>query len=461
MPRRVQDIIPNDRRSVRDIPVSKDISSASPRLSSEIKAPKSKEEVIVKIHKVVEKDEPKAKVHQTTAILPHPKRKVVRKKSMWAVLTLGIIVLVGVVTFIASTYLSRAIFVITPKVRSVIVNTPLVIKRDVVNDLAYDVITMKSSESMDIPAVNGPIVSVRAEGVVTVYNAYSPSSVRLIVGTRIANDTGKVYRLKSSINIPGYTKPSGSILAGSVSANVVADQPGPDFNISRSDSMSDFKMVAYKGTEKYDSIYARLKSDVSGGASGTKKIVNPATLSATVTTLKSKILASLLTQVKGAVPTGYIMYDSAYTSSYSAAEVGGKDPSKATVTVRGVVYGIILEKSKLTSKLSAPGAVSTFGNLGFTTVGLEDLSFVITNLKDFSPDKKSSLVLNVKGNLKLIGTVPIEDVKKALAGKSLAESKDVLKSFSPVIETANGELVPPWAKIPGDVSRITINVKPE
>jgi hypothetical protein len=80
-------------------------------------------------------------------------------------------------------------------------------------------------------------------------------------------------------------------------------------------------------------------------------------------------------------------------------------------------------------------------------------------LKDFAPDKKGTLIVNLKGDLRLDGTVPVDDLKKALAGKSLADSQAVLKTFSPVIENADGELVPPWSKIPTDISRITVNVK--
>ncbi|MEI7463294.1 MAG: hypothetical protein WCK03_02745, partial [Candidatus Taylorbacteria bacterium] len=89
----------------------------------------------------------------------------------------------------------------------------------------------------------------------------------------------------------------------------------------------------------------------------------------------------------------------------------------------------------------------------------EELSFAITNMKDFAPEKKGTLIVNMKGDMKLIGTIPVDELKKSLAGKSLADSQNILKVYSAVIENADGELVPPWSKIPLDASRITINVK--
>ena len=440
MPRRVQDIVPSDRRSIRDVTMGRE----KPSTSTKIK----KEEVPVKIHKI-------------SMTPPAPKKRSFKRKSMWLMITLGVIVVIVVAAFIASTYFSRAVFTITPKVLPVTVNSTLVIKPGVTPDLSYEVITMKSSESATVPATDGPAISVKALGKVNLYNAYSATAIRLIAGTRLSDDSGRVYRLQSSVVIPGYTKPSGSVIAGTIPTSIIADQPGADYNISRSDSISDFKIVAYKGGPRYDTVYARLTSDVSGGAMGTKKIVSPALIASTTATLKSKILSSLLQQVKDSVPVGYIMYDSSYTSSFSNAVVSGTDKNQAVITLQGTVYGIIFKSADLISKLAGPQAVSTFGNLGFTSPGLKELAFSITNMKDFAPDKKGTLIVNIKGNMKLVGTVPVDELKKDLAGKSLADSQNVLKSFAPVIENADGELVPPWSKIPSDVDRITVNVKAE
>jgi hypothetical protein len=472
MPRRVQDIVPSDRRSIRDISISREKSSIShprPEIGRvEKKTSRTKEEIPVKIHKIEEKTmsvgrqeevSVKEPMHRMTMTPPVPKRRASRRKGLWLIVTLGIIVVIVVAAFIASTYFSRAVFTITPKVIPVTLSSTLVIKPGVTNDLTYEVITMKSSESATVPATDGPSVSVKAEGKINIYNAYSPSSIRLIAGTRLSDDSGRVYRLKSSVVIPGFTKPGGGVIPGTVSTNIIADQPGLSYNISQSDSISDFKIVAYKGSAKYDTVYARLTSDVSGGAIGTKKIVSANVLASSTAALKTKILTSLLQKIKSSVPAEYIMYDSSYSSSFSTATVDGTDKSQATVTLQGTVYGIIFKRSSLIAKLAGSQAVSTFGNLGFTSPGLGELNFSITNMKDFAPDKKGTLIVNIKGTMKLVGIVPVDELKKDMAGKSLAESQDVLKTYAPVIETADGELVPPWSKIPSNVDRITINVK--
>ena len=48
--------------------------------------------------------------------------------------------------------------------------------------------------------------------------------------------------------------------------------------------MSDFSIVAYKGTPRYTTMYARIAGDITGGFVGKKKTVNPGTLASTTAT---------------------------------------------------------------------------------------------------------------------------------------------------------------------------------
>ncbi|MEI8328116.1 MAG: hypothetical protein WCG02_03190 [Candidatus Taylorbacteria bacterium] len=465
MPRRVQDIVPGDRRSVRDIPArGEKVAETISHTKVEKKTPKIRGEISVKVHKVVE-EKPEKEPAKRMAVTPPPekeKKRSFKKKKLWIGIVVGVVVVVAVLAFFASTYYSRAVFTITPKSIPISVNSPLVIKAGTATaggDLTYEVLMMKGSQSITVPATDGPAVSIKAEGKVNLYNSFSTSSARLIAGTRVANSGGLIYRLKSSVVIPGYTKPFGSTVAGSIGASIVADQPGAEYNLSKASAPTDFKIIAYKGGPRYDTIYAKLNSDIIGGAAGTKKTIAPAVLASTTAKLRSLMRTSLLQHVKDGVPQDYIMYNSSYTSAFGAPVIGGTEKNSATITLQGMVYGIIFKRTNLIAKLSGAQTVAAFGNLGYTASGLDNLTFSISNIKDFAPDKKGTLIINIKGDLTLTGVVPIEELKNALLGKSLAEFQVIMKKYSPVIENADGELVPPWSKIPNDTSRITINLK--
>ena len=162
------------------------------------------------------------------------------------------------------------------------------------------------------------------------------------------------------------------------------------------------------------------------------------------------------------------MYPKAYVISFSKPTTGGTDAKpapgseqgSATVSVDGTLYGILFKKNDLVSRIAGEQALATFESFPYETSGLESLDFSIANQKDFSAEKKNALIIKLKGDAELIGSVPVDTLKKKLAGLSLSETETVLRSYKPVIEIdkSSGEITPPWSKVPSDPSRIDIEV---
>lgn len=470
MPRRVQDIVPNNHRSIRDIPVEHNtiIAPIQPPKERKTRA-KSNVHRDDMLQKVTKSDfsgkEDGGKENQSVPIRrisvtpPHKKKKNGSKK--WILIPMGIVVVVAGVGYVASVYFSHASFSIVPKVIPISIDSTYISQNTAGKGvLSYEIAAVKGSATATVPATDGQKTSTAAKGKITLYNSYSAQSQRLIAGTRLSDNTGRIYRLTSSVVIPGYTSSAGSVIPGSLSATITADQPGQSYNISRSDSISDFKIVAYKGSAKYDAIYARLTTDVTGGFTGVKKIVSSTVLASSTTELQKKVTASLLDQIKNTVPQGYIMYPKSYVVLFSAPTTSGDDPKSATVTVQGTLYGILFKKSELIARVAGDQTVSEFDGFSFDTPGLESLDFSIANQKDFSPEKKNSLIIKLKGNMDLVGGIPVEELKKKLSGLSLSETAEVLRHYKPVIDIdkSSGEITPPWSKVPANPDRITIKV---
>ena len=475
MPRRVQDIVPNTHRSIRDIPVErndvtapiqppKEKRTARKAQTSDVKMPAKdvtpREQVAIKkISAVKEVAVEESPVPSSRASSRGTKTK---RSRVWLYVILGIIVLVAGSGYVASVYFSRATFTLVPKTVPISVNSTYISQSTPTKgNLMYELAAVKGSSTATVPAIDGQKTSSTAKGKVTLYNTFSAQSQRLIAGTRLSDDSGRIYRLASSVVVPGYTTTStGTLTPGTVSASVTADQPGQSYNISRTDTVSDFKIVAYKGTTKYDSIYGRLSTDISGGFVGTQKTVVPAVLASTTAELQDKIIATLLTQVKGTIPEGYIMYPKAYVTSFGKPVISGSDAKSATVTLQGTLYGILFKKSELVTRIAGDQAVALFDSFAYETPGLESLDFSIANNKDFSAEKKNTLIIKLKGDALLVGSIPVDTIKQKLAGLSLAETETVLRSFKPVIEIdkSSGEITPPWSKVPSDTARITVEV---
>lgn len=442
MPRRVQDIVPNTHRSIRDIPVGRS------SIIAPIQPPKKKAGRILSLPRT------------DTPILPsHNTKKSGTKK--WIFVLMGIVIIVAVVGYVTSVYFSHASFTIVPKTVPFTVNSAYISQNTPGKGvLTYDLASIKGDLSANVPAIDGPKLSTSAKGKIVVYNSYSTQTQRLIAGTRFADDTGRIYRLTSSVVIPGYTLTNSKITPGSITISITADQPGQTYNVSKSDPVSDFKIVAYKNTAKYDTMYGRIASDISGGFVGAKKTIDPKLLASTTAELKTKITDALITKLKSSIPAGYILYPDAHVSIFSNPVIGGSDLKSASVTLQGTLYGILFKRDELIARVAGDQAVALFDGFSYETPGLESLDFSIANAKDFSPEKKNTLIIKLKGDGMLVGSIPVDALKKKLAGLSLAETSEVFRSFKPVIEIekSSGSITPPWSSVPNDLNRITIEV---
>ncbi len=477
MPRRVQDIIPAEKRGIRDIPNSEIVSPKSSPKARKIIEKDDPEVTIEKIRKVkspkeeslvVEDENVEKTIENNLDTLPLRRMPVTppmieekRKKWFlkWPIIMITIILLIVVAGYFASTYYSQATFTIIPKVVPVSVNGTYVAQGTSDNNgLIYEVITLKESATSTVPATSGPVTSTKATGKVTFYNSYSAQSIRLIAGTRLSGDNKLLYRLSSSIVVPGYTKTAGNIVPGKITTNIIADQPGQNYNFNLIDA-DDLKVVAYAGSPKYDSVYAKPITAVAGGFSGAKKNIDSAVMASTTANLKSKLTDLLLQKSKLQIPNGYISYDKNYSLVFGNTVIGGSESNTATVSLEGTIYVVALPKTRLIEAFAGTQTVSLFSPFTYTAPGLESLNVSITNIKDFSPTKKGALVLNAKGDFKIVGTIPIDEIKKKLAGSTLSSTQDVFKAYSPVIESGSGELAPPWANIPTDLSKVKVIVE--
>jgi hypothetical protein len=458
MPRRVQDILPADRRSIRNVPLD-EAPKPKTKANKRSKTREENEDGSAELDREIPVHKVREPMRHMPVTPPTPPTKRKGKRGKWFVITLSIIVLIGIAGYVASTYYSRATFTITPKVIPVSVNGTYVAQSTPgANVLNYELVTVKGAASTTVPAIDGAQTNTKATGKITVYNAYSAQTLRLIAGTRFSDDSGRIYRLTNSIVIPGYTKPATNIIPGSIVTTIVADEAGQSYNISKTDAISDFKVVAYKGGDKYDSVYGRLASDVSGGFTGVKKVVNPTAVASSSDVLKANLTRSLLAQAKAAIPDGYIMYDNGYKTVFTSPSIDNANVGKATVAIQGTLYGILFKKVDISKTFAGAPSVASFGNFGYNALGLDTIQVSVTNLKDFSPEKRGTVIIHAKGNMKLVGTIPVDEIKHKLAGIPLGSTENVFKSYSPVIENGSGELVPPWAKIPNDLERITVTV---
>ena len=118
------------------------------------------------------------------------------------------------------------------------------------------------------PASGVQTVSQKASGRITIYNAYSSEKQTLVKTTRFVTEDGKVYRLADAVIVPGAEIKDGKIIPASTQAMVTADQPGVEYNRTKTEKLT---IPGFKGTPKFAGFYGEIIS-TEGGFVGKKPV---------------------------------------------------------------------------------------------------------------------------------------------------------------------------------------------
>lgn len=446
MPRRVQDIIPNGRRSIRDIPLHE----------SETPTRRSKEkEVAIKIHKP---NRDKVVGNLISYEQQEPARKKHRRSGTGLKILLifiGSIVAIGIIGYFASQFYAIATFDIVPKSYPIKVSKTVVAQANsTTGSVTYDIITISDTATVSVPSTNGAYQETKSTGKMIVYNDYSSAAQRLIAGTRLATANGLVYKLTSSITVPGKTTKG----AGQITVSVIADKAGQEYNLSKSKGDT-LRLLGFKGTPKYDGFYAKASTDISGGFAGTKKNISAANMSSSTKAITAQLLATLSARIHGEIKEDHIFFDQGLLFSTSSVLIGEKDDKTSTITITGTAHAIVFDKTSLFKELAGDEVIDSFEEYSFDIPNIENLSISFTNLKDFSVSKKNTLLSNIEGDITIVARIPTDEIKAKLIGLPLSDTYKIIREYSAIVdESSRGQVMPPWSKVPTSVDNIDIRI---
>ena len=134
------------------------------------------------------------------------------------------------------------------------------------NTIPAQIFTSNKNITETFPASSFHDVSVKAQGTITIYNAYNSSPQELVATTRFVTPDGKIFRLANTVTVPGAQVVNGQITPSSITASIVADQPGPNYNIG---PVAHLTVPGFqKDTARYNGFYGTITSSTSGGYIG-------------------------------------------------------------------------------------------------------------------------------------------------------------------------------------------------
>lgn len=431
MPKKIEDIVPSGRKSIRDIPVPV-------RRTGEIRKAEPKIEPV----ETISPDRLTERLADRPAKEPNYSRSAPRSTSSKRRVFLSLVILIcGGLAFYSLR--SGASVEYTPKVVSLTFDKELYTASQMENGtgLSYSIVKLSREKSVDVPANGEEMASVQATGRVIIYNTQN-SPQQLVATTRLESPEGNIYRIPEDITIPAKSN---------LEVTVTADQPGDDYNIG----LSDFTIPGFKGSAKYELVYARSKTSISGGFVGTRKKVSEEDLANAKRVLEESIKTELLAEVGSQMPEGFVVFPDFSNITYEMLPMVEAGQSSVRVGIRGDISSVIFNSGELSKYLASQrlNTSSPIGNIKVSDFSLLDMS-PVGELEGSTAT--SSIRFQVSGTSDFIYITEEALLAADLSGTRKNDLETILQKY-PSIESANATIRPFWKdSFPSDPTKIKI-----
>lgn len=234
-------------------------------------------------------------------------------------------------------------------------------------------------------------------------------------------------------------KNSSKSTPGSITVRITADQTGASYNVG----YQDFKITAYKGTSRYDSIYARSKTSIDGGYSGKVPNISQSSITTEVNALKDLLLQDIITQAKKSESNTFVFIPDAFVISFGQPKQDvSNDGTKVTISLSADATALLLSKKDLSkSILKNENMIKTASTTASTTVDLQekvtytgDLSAIKisfpqdTNSDDLKNNK--NVYFTVTGTSTIYASIDQETAAAAVSTLPVTQAIPVLQELT-------------------------------
>lgn len=359
---------------------------------------------------------------------------------------------IGVLLFSAAMYLilPKAEIKISLKELPIKVQIPVAISKNVHSpDLVSGIIPAQyfSQSKAGSKTVES---SKRAGGSIEIYNAYSAAPQRLVAQTRFETKDGKIFRIKSSVIIPGAKMSGTKLTPSSIKADVVADLAGEEYLIGP----TFFTITGFKDTLKYAGFYAKsvepmtmvesvglTKEDIEQNKNELRESLAQELKSDTLSTLQDSNLQ---------------LIDGASLIAVNDFKISSDKGANGNIISMKISWQALFFKEKDLRDLVSYFVSSRYPDLKNFT--FEDtITYPKVNRADF---KKGELFFTFDIQKDNALTADIAALKKELAGHGESEMRAVVSDKS-YIHSAAISLWPFWVtKAPNNLSKINITIDP-
>ena len=368
---------------------------------------------------------------------------------LWSVAALSVAFLLLALSF----FFAQAEVQVYPKIEQIRLEENFSANKEASgNGLAFDLVVLSGEKTKTLAATEVKEVAEKATGTVTIFNSYSSAPQRLNVDTRLSGSNGKLYKTEKKIVVPGM-RPDG--VPGSVEVGIYAAEAGEAFN----SEPLDFQIVGFQGTPKYEKFKVRSKAgtEISGGFQGKTLVVSEADQTAAREALAINLRKELFQKATDQIPEGFILFPGGAAFVVDKVIMPLSD-TELTVTLRGTLYGLLLEEEGLTQKI-AEKKVSGYDGEAVYIPNLHALKFILGNVGDVSLAEMNNISFNLSGPTQVVWKLDEEKFTAELLGRSKKDFSKILFRYAN-INRAELTLFPFWLRsIPDQPEKVKVRVQ--
>jgi len=395
----IQDIIPKNSRSIRNIPTKNQLHH----------------------------EDAGDFVYQESVAEYSPDIK--RGKSKKLIVAVSFLFLV-VAVYLISIIFAGAKVIVTPLEKKLDTSASINATTRNIGGLPVEIIEKALSKNKIVPAEFEKHIQKKASGTIVVYNNYSAKSQKLVKNTRFESPSGLIYKIPESISIPGQKVVNGKTFPGSIEVTVYAESFGPQYNIGR----TDFSIPGFKGLPQYGKVYARSKTDMKGGFSGLSKVPSSTEIEKAKSELKSEIVAELVDSIRKELASDKVFFENAYHLDIEFSDEGDN------VRADAKILAFIFKRDEIAMELAAT-VLREYNGGKVAIQNLESLQFDLME-KD-NPMEDSKIAFKLSGTPHFVWQFDDSLLREKLAGRYSREVNSIASEF-PNIKSLKAVIRPFW-----------------
>lgn len=326
--------------------------------------------------------------------------------------------------------------------------------QDSLRSIPGEIISQSKSGVFSFVATGEKHVERKAQGIITIYNEYSSAPQALVATTRFQTPDGKIYRLVDPITVPGAKVAGGKIERAGIEAKVIADAPGPEYNIGMIDR---FSIPGFSGSDKFEGFYASSKTAMEGGFIGVTAYPVDEDIEKAKKQAQQDITNALKGDIASQIPQGLMIVPGAEKIDITKEEVNTQtnEQKEFSIVIEGVVSLFAFQEKDaldMLERLSLKAA-------DVSSEEYKRISYTLTYGEPSVDWEKKTMTLPIQYSDTLARRIDAEHIQQEIAGKKEVDVKTFVLSV-PGVDKLTVSFWPFWVKtVPEKASRVNVVVE--